>query len=149
MQCVNPINERGVVLTKSEKKVFLGQYGVNEREIARLEEEIELWKSRAEKITASYSSAPAHGSDGDKMQTAVIKILELKSELYNRLVDATELRRRIQLAIDMVGDSRLRNLLEYRYIDELGWEKIADKLNVEWRHVLRLHDTALQSIKIL
>lgn len=136
-------------MTNSEKKAFLCQYGVNEREIARLEEEIELWKSRAKRVTASYSFAPAHGSDSDKMQTAVIKILELESDLYNRLVDATELRRSIQVAIDMVGDSRLRNLLEYRYIDELGWEKIAEKLNVEWRHVLRLHDTALQCINIL
>lgn len=136
-------------MTNSEKKAFLCQYGVNEREIARLEEEIELWKSRAERITTSYSLAPSHGSDGDRMQTAVIKILELKSELYNRLVDATQLRRSIQSAIDMVGESRLRTLLEYRYIDELGWEKIADKLNVEWRHVLRLHDTALQCINIL
>ena len=136
-------------MTNSEKKAFLCQYGVNEREIARLEEEIVLWKSRAERVTASYSLAPSHGSDSDKMQTAVIKILELESELYTRLVDATELRRNIQVAIDMVEDARLRNLLEYRYIDELGWEKIAEKLSVEWRHVLRLHDTALKCINSL
>ncbi|WMJ84551.1 hypothetical protein ACS3UN_06625 [Oscillospiraceae bacterium LTW-04] len=61
-------------MTNIEKKAFLRRYGDNEREIKRLEEEISRWESRAEKVTASYSLAPAHGTDGDKVQVAVDNI---------------------------------------------------------------------------
>ncbi len=134
-------------MTNSEKKAFLRRYGDNEREIKRLEEEITRWESRAEKVTASYSLAPAHGADGDKVQVAVDNIAEVRAMLYDRLTDATELRRSIQAAIDTVEDARLRNLLAYRYIDGQRWEEVAVKLNVYWRHVLKLHGRALSQIK--
>lgn len=134
-------------MTNSIKKAYLCRYGDNEREIKRLEEEMARWKSRAEKITTSYSLAPAHGEGGDKVQLAVDNITEVKAMLYDRLTDATELRRNIQVAIDSVEDMRLRNLLEYRYIDGWRWEKVAVKLGVYWRQVLKLHGRALAQIK--
>ncbi len=63
-------------MTNAEKKAFLRRYGNNEREIRRLDEEFARWESRAQKITTSYSLAPAHGCDGDKVQTAVDRITE-------------------------------------------------------------------------
>ena len=135
-------------MTNSEKKAFLCQYGENEREIARLEEEIALWNAQVTKITTGYSPMPLHSAYENKMQTAVIKIIELKSELYDRLIDATELRRSIQRTVDLVEEARFRNLLTYRYIDTLKWEKISDKLHVEFRYVLRLHNKALVCLKI-
>lgn len=134
-------------MTNSDKKAYLRRYGDNEREIKRLEEELVRWESRAEKITASYSLAPAHGCDGDKIQTAVDAIAEVKAMLYDRLTDATELRRSIQAAIDTVEDGRLRNLLAYRYIDGQRWEEVAVKLGVYWRQVLKLHGHALAQLK--
>ena len=44
----------------------------------------------------------AHGADGDKLQTAVDSIAEIKAMLYVRLTDATELQRSIQVGIDTV-----------------------------------------------
>ena len=135
-------------MNNAEKKAFLRRYGDNEREIKRLEEEIARWESRAEKITASYSLAPAHGADGDKVQVAVDNIAEVKSMLYDRLTDATELRRSIQAAIDTVEDARLRNLLEYRYIDGTGWPKVARKMHYEISQTYFLHREALRVIEI-
>lgn len=135
-------------MTNAEKKSFLRRYGDNEREITRLEEELARWESRAEKVTASYSLAPAHGCDGDKVQTAVDRIAEVKAMLYDRLTDATELRRSIQAAIDSVGDPRLRNLLAYRYIEGLTFERIAVNIDCHWRWTLYLHGKALADLKI-
>ncbi len=134
-------------MNNAEKKAFLRRYGDNEREIKRLEEEIARWESRAEKVTASYSLAPAHGADGDKVQVAVDNIAEVKAMLYDRLTDATELRRGIQAAIDTVDDARLRNLLEYRYIDGLAWPKVAHRLNYEISQAYFLHREALRLIE--
>ena len=130
-----------------EKKAFLRRYSDNEREIKRLEEEITRWESRAEKITASYSLAPAHGNEGDKVQVAVDNIAEVKAMLYDRLTDATELRRSIQAAIDTVEDGRLRNLLAYRYIDGQRWEEVAVNMGVSWQHIHRMHADSLHVIE--
>lgn len=135
-------------MTINEKKAFLHRYGDNEREIERLEEELAHWESRAEKVTTSYSFAPAHGADGDKVQVAVDNITEVKAMLYDRLIDATELRRSIQVAIDSVEDARLRNLLEYRYIDELIWEDVAEKMHHDISRAHFWHRVALKALKI-
>ena len=134
-------------MNNTEKKAFLRRYGDNECEIKRLEEEIARWESRAEKVTASYSLAPAHGADGDKVQVAVDNIAEVKAMLYDRLTDATELRRSIQAAIDTVEDARLRNLLEYRYIDGQRWEEVAVCMGVSWQHIHRMHADSLHVIE--
>lgn len=135
-------------MTNSAKKAFLSRYGNNEREIKRLEEDIACWQSRAERVTASYSLTPGRGHDGDRMQTAVENIFEVHAMLYDRLIDAAELRKGIQTAIDTVQDERLRTLLEYRYIDGRKWESIADDLSIDFRHTLRLHCRALTQVKI-
>lgn len=127
------------------KKEFLSQYGDNEREIARLEEEIARWESRAQRVTGSFSHLPRHCGE-DKIQSAVDEIFELRAMLYERLVDATELRRTIAAAIVKVPDKRLRLLLEYRYIDGLTWERVAAALTCDYRWTLRLHERAIAEL---
>lgn len=135
-------------MTNNEKKAFLCRYNDNEREIVRLEEEMARWESRAQKVTASYSHAPAHGNDGDRVQVAVEQIIEIKSTLYDRLTDATELRKSIQAAIATVEDARLRRILEYRFIDKRTLEDIAEEENISWRHAKRLSASAIDAVKL-
>lgn len=135
-------------MSNSDKKDFLSQYGDNEREIKRLEADMACWESRAEWVTSAYSPTPARGGAGDRIQTAVESVLEVRAMLYDRLVDAAELRRRIQAAIDTVPDARLRTLLAYRYIDGRKWESISDELCLDFRHTLRLHCRALTAVRI-
>lgn len=124
------------------KKQFLSRYADNEREIRRLEEELCRWESRAQKMTSSFSHTPSHRGD-DRIQSAVDQIVELRNLLYDRLVDATELRRQIALSVSTVPEQRLRLLLEYRYIDDLTWEAVAAAIACDYRWTLRLHDRAL------
>lgn len=133
--------------TAALKKQFLGQYADNEREIKRLEEEICRWESRAQRVTSSFSHAPSHCGD-DRLQSAVDEMVELRNLLYDRLVDSTELRRQIALAISTVPEQRLRLLLEYRYIDDLTWEEVASAIACDYRWTLRLHDRALAMLVI-
>ncbi|HWP51178.1 MAG TPA: DEAD/DEAH box helicase [Clostridia bacterium] len=86
--------------------------------------------------------------ESDKVQTAVDNIVEVKAMLYDRLIDATELRRGIQAAIDTVDDARLRNLLEYRYIDALTWDKVAEVMSLDRKWVITLHGRALSALNI-
>lgn len=127
------------------KKIFLSKYSDNEREIRRLEEEICRWESRAAKVTSSLSHNPSHRSD-DRIQSAVDEIVELRNILYDRLLDATELRRSIDDVIAAVPEQRLRLLLEYRYIEGMTWERVAAALTCDYRWTLRLHDRALAAL---
>ena len=129
------------------KKNYLSRYHNNELEIERLEHAIEEWESRAERVTSCFNSIKTVGGD-DRMQSAIDMICELRNALYERLLDSTELRLEIERDIAAVKDDRLRIILEYRYIDEMNWEEISDKLNTEYRWVLRLHNRALKFIDL-
>lgn len=133
--------------TPALKKLFLSQYADNEREIKRLEEEICRWESRAQKMTSSFSLTPSHCGE-DRLQSAVDEMVELRNLLYDRLVDSTELRRQIALAISTVPERRLKLLLEYRYIDGQTWEEVASTIACDYRWTLRLHDRALAMLII-
>ncbi|WMJ84550.1 hypothetical protein ACS3UN_06630 [Oscillospiraceae bacterium LTW-04] len=58
------------------------------------------------------------------------------------------MRRSIQAAIDTVEDGWLRNLLEYRYIDSLSWDDVAEMMNYDRRWTITLHGAALIAMGI-
>ena len=148
--CAQPVSisaNIGAKELQDIKKAYLSRYLNNELEIERLEKSLEEWQSRAEKVTACYDSIKSPGSD-DRMQSAIDMLCELRNELYDRLVDSTELRLNIEHHIYSIDDDRLRLILEYRYIDGLNWEAISEKLHTEYRWVLRLHLRALDLIEL-
>jgi len=148
--CAQPFGQIAGISAKELqdiKKEYLSRYHNNELEIARLEDSIEEWESRAERVTACYDSIKSPGGD-DRMQGAIDMICELRNALYDRLIDSTELRYEIENKIASVPDDRLRLILEYRYIDHLNWEAISEKLHTEYRWVLRLHLRALDMIEL-
>ena len=133
--------------TRDSKKEFLQRYLANEKEITRLENELESWESRAERVTACFNNIRG-GSGDDRLQYAVDMLCELRAALYDRLVDSTELRLEIERCISQVDDSRLRLIMEYHYIDDMIWEEVADKMHLESRWLMRLHNRALDMIVI-
>lgn len=127
------------------KKQILQSYGITLRRIERLEEEAELWRARAEKCTVSFSAAPC-GNGDDRIQSAIEKIAEIEEKILQNISDAAELRSRIEKAISDVEDKRLALLLEYKYIDGLPFERVAEKMNYTARHIFGLHGVALSML---
>ena len=133
-------------MTNQDKKEFLQQYRLAEMEEQRLEHEIERWRSRAERMTAGYSKAPAGGGDGRSLENTLERLGELAGELTRQRDKLIRLRREIGAAIDTVPDARLRELLRLRYIEGLSFEQIAVRLDYSWRQVIRLHGAALSKV---
>lgn len=133
-------------MTNQEKKEILQQYRLAEMEEQRLEHEIERWRSRAERMTAGYSKAPAGGGDGRSMEHTLERLGELAVELTQQRDKLIRLRREIGAAIDTVPDARLRELLRLRYIEGLSFERIAVSMDYSWRQVIRLHGVALNEV---
>lgn len=40
-----------------------------------------------------------------------------------------------------------RKVLNYRYVEKLEWQEIADIMNYSERHIYRLHDNAIKKLK--
>lgn len=133
-------------MTNQDKKEFLQQYRLAEMEEQRLEHEIERWRSRAERMTAGYSKAPAGGGDGRSLENTLERLGELAVELTQQRDKLIRLRREIGAAIDTVPDARLRELLRLRYIEGLSFERIAVSMDYSWRQVIRLHGVALNEV---
>ena len=90
--------------------------------------------------------AVSNGNGDDRIQSAVEKIVEIEERILQNIDDAAELRSRIEKAISDIEDKRLALLLEYKYIDGLTFERVAEKMNYSTRHILGLHGVALSAL---
>ncbi len=135
-------------MTNKDKKKWLLEYRKLDQDIERDMEELQRWKSRAEKITSSVSDMPKGGNQGDRLQLAVDRICELEERLNGKIDAAVKRRKEMEAAIATVEDRTLQLLLRYRYIDGMTWEQIAVKMNYDYRWTLRLHGRALTRLTI-
>lgn len=132
-------------MTTEEVKTWLRSYRYLKSEAERLEEELAEWRSKAEKMTRELSGMPSRSGGGDKVPACVEKIWELERKLSAKLSDMVEQRQAIERAIEALPDKQ-KQLMRYRYIDGMKWEKVAAEMNMEYRWVLRIHGRALQEI---
>lgn len=132
-------------MTTEEVKTWLRSYRYLKSEVERLEEELAGWRSKAEKMTRELSGMPSGSGGGDKVPACVEKIWELERKLSAKLSDMVEQRQAIERAIEALPDKQ-KQLMHYRYIDGMKWEKVAVEMNMEYRWVLRIHGRALQEI---
>lgn len=133
-------------MTNQDKIKYLKQYRTNELETTRLQEELVRWDSKACKVTTGFSSTPAGGAGADKIQLCVEKIVEIQNQLTAQMIAGADLRSNIGSAIDSVPDIRLRQLLRYRYIDGMTWERVAVSIGCSWQNTHKMHRKALQLI---
>lgn len=133
-------------MTTEEVKTWLRSYRHLKSEAERLEEELAEWRSKAEKMTRELSGMPSGSGGGDKVPACVEKIWELERKLEEQLKEVIGRRNEIEKAITSVPNETFQLLLRLKYIDGDTWEKIAVKMNYNYRWVLYLHGRALQAI---
>ena len=134
---------------ENEQKIrYLSRYRrLNER-IDRLLEEQSRWRERALKITPTLSQAPGGGESGSPIERPMDKVLEIDVEI-NREIDEMQIaRKEIRETLNQLEDESLKLLMEYRYIDGMTWEQIAEKMDYSRQWVTSLHGMALQKIKL-
>lgn len=125
---------------------WLNRYKKLDHEINRECDELSRWRSRAEKITPTISPAPGGSGNGDRIQDAVEKIVEIEAIINIEIDRLVGIQTEIEGAIKNIPDITLQTLLRMRYIDGLTWEKIAVKLDKSYQWVCELHGRALQKI---
>lgn len=88
------------------------------------------------------------GGNGSDWTDCVTRILELEAQINSEITALCKLKREIAETIANVDDMRYRTLLELRYRSELSWDRIADEMNYDVRHVTRLHGEALKCVVV-
>lgn len=132
----------------AEKIKYLSRYITLNRRIDRLLEEKSKWWSLCLKVTPSLSQAPGGGESGSPVERPMDKVLEIEEKIDQEIDELQEVRRDIKTVLGQLEDDTLRLLMEYRYLDGLTWEQIAEKMNYSRQWITSLHGRALAQIKI-
>lgn len=132
----------------AEKIKYLSRYIPASRSIDRLLEEQYRWKCLAMKVTPNLSLTPGGGEGGSPIERPMEKVEELEEKIKQAVGELIEIRKEIETVLGQLEDENLRRLMEYRYIDGLTWEQVAEKMHYSWRHTCRLHGEALAKINM-
>lgn len=103
----------------------------------------------AAKCTATITGMPRNPNGGGfTMETAVCKIIDLQDEINRDIDRLVDLKREIMEVIKAVADTEYQILLEKRYLCFHTWEQIAVDMGYNVRHLYRIHDEALDKVRI-
>ena len=130
-------------------KEYLGQaYRLDQRINSKLEQITSL-NELATKCNLTLTGMPGNPDRStSKTAEAVCKIIDLQTEIDYDIQKLVDLKREMVWVIKAVDNTEYQTLLELRYLCFKTWEQIAVDLGYNVRHVYRLHDEAVNSIKI-
>ena len=121
------------------------------RRTTKIRKEIDELENRIKETRASYMAPraiqyddmpKAHNSEHD-LSDYIVKMDELTDHLISKYTKCMGIEADILNRLDMMEKQEEREVLRMRYIDGCRWDEIADKLHYTYRHVTRLHGTAL------
>ena len=128
-------------------KEYLSQaYRIDQRINSKLAQVMAL-RDLLGKVTGTLSSAPKSATPNPhSMEDTIAKILDLESEINDDIDALVDFKAEIMRRIKRVDNMEYQTILELRYLCFKRWEDIAVELGYTQRHMLRMHDLALQSI---
>lgn len=135
-------------MTTQEKKCYLNRYLNLDREISLLFEELTRYKALSTRMTAVLTASRPGGLPEDRLQVSVDRIAEVEDCINRKIDEWASVRDSIVSVIDTVDDPRLRTLLLSKYIRGKTYEQIALEMHYSWRHVMRLHNKALDAVLV-
>ena len=112
-------------------------------------EQLETLKSLSMKVTSSFAEEKISGGNVEKskMESTVVKVIDLESEINADFVRLIELKKEIQDTINRMEDINYQLLLEMRYLNGKNWEEIAQELKYNNRTVFKVHGKALKQFE--
>lgn len=129
-------------------------------QVRRLQKEIDTLDSLLKQteedlrtLRASWPDGQPHGSGdtsdpvGSQVSQVIDTIQEIEAKIRSRRSLLWSRRMHVITMIGMVQDVTLYQILKSRYIDGDSFEQIAVALGYSYRHTIRLHGEALQTLE--
>lgn len=99
------------------------------------------------KAGVDYTNINVQTNLSDRLAEIIAKAVELHEQIVNDQIRLFELQSEIEGVINKVPKSRLKLLLQYRYIDLKKWDEIAYKMYFSVRRLTQLHKNALDEVE--
>lgn len=130
-------------------KEYLSQaYRIDQRIDSKLEQVLSL-RALLGKATATLTDTPRPATlDPRSMEEVVAKMVDLETEINEDIDTLVDLKQEITRVIKGVENPEHQTLLELRYLCFKRWEDIAVELGYTSRHMFRIHDLALASVRL-
>ena len=130
-------------------KEYLGKAYRLDQRIRSKQEQISALTDLATSCSANITGMPRNPNQGgSRMADAVCKIADLQDEIAADMVLLVDLKAELVSVIKAVDSIDHQLILEKRYITGKSWPEIAVDLGYKMRHMYKVHDEALENIKI-
>lgn len=134
-------------MTIEEKKEYLRGFQRLNREIEQKQFSLSKLIDSRDRITTILSDMPKGNNSKDRTLISD-EIIDLQKDLQDKLKRAMISRMEIKNKIEEIEEIDERIVLIYRYIENLKFEDIADRMSFSIRSIFDLHSKALKNIKI-
>ncbi len=112
------------VFTKED----LLNYYYLEQEIKADKEDIAELQSKTTCVTKSFSNMPRGQASKDARERAIVKLVDKKDALCEKMIVAASMRNEILKYIISIDDAKIRLILQLKYLDFLTWKKVAEQI---------------------
>lgn len=128
-------------------KKELGEYLQESKLLKNKEEELEELITKATKVTTEISDMPK-GSPKveDKMAEYAAKIVDIKNEKYEQLINMYKAKKKVEDKIDKLQQP-YKNILYYKYIKGYSLTEVAYQIGYDYDYTRRMHGIALVKYK--
>ena len=117
--------------------------------IERINNLLAVIRSRAEKVTASYSDAPGGSHNPDSRADTIAKLVDTERRQQEAIRQWCDAIAQVQVVISWLDDYNDRSVLEHRYINCEDWLSISFRLNYSVQHLYFIHGRALYRLAML
>ena len=128
-------------------KEFLRMARGADRRIDKATERVERLRARLEAGRLNQLTGMPRGGNADWTETADV-LIELEKTVNARVREMCRIKRLAMEAIESVDEMRYREVLELYYLDGYTWDKVAETMGYDVRHITRLHGKALLKVKV-
>ena len=130
-----------------EKKEYLKSY----RRAVKREKDIldEIQRLRADKMFPSVANDGMPKGSNQSDLSDYIAILDEQIELLKaERLEKARCYQKIERQIKQMENEDEREVLRLRYITGLKWEEVAARMSYSWKHIHRIHSSALCNFKM-
>lgn len=136
-------------MTYNEKKRFLESYTASIRRIKGLQRELEEWQTIGTNITQKLKPIMVqNGMNSSKIEDCAIRIANIEDQIITEIEQAEQNKNNIEQALGQIKDSRRRELLQLRYVNNIPVKIIAIDYDKPEDNIYKMIRTAIRIMPI-
>ena len=121
-------------------------YVADYRYIETIDRRIKALEEALERTTTRLNGMP-HGSDGsDKMASLIATIVDLKTKLDERRIEAEAGMQKVDAVLDALP-AQQKTVMRLRFVDCLPWEGVSKKTHWSVSYLFKIRNAALERMK--